>query len=354
MRLTRIKIEEFKDEIDGLSEYLLIVNEIEDNIPEKPDISIESCKSLIEGLCKKSLELISEEYQENKNLRKNCDNKMLVLVETAFNEVYKDSFEKNLHFSLYNIIGSKVRLESVLNSSAKKMKDSSRDAVKNIMLIRDKRGDISHGRIYPKESESELHLANSVLSITDGICSFMIHELAIQYQIKQEQAKKLIYKEEENYNEWLDEKNDNLLTKIDFSRLLFDNNYEKYEEIYYSEYQEYLETLITEDQDDSADTSPVEKVDRQIESLINTFQEQEFWTEARSNALNQFAYNNNLNADVTRNVIEEFLFTEKLPLPDEVIETLNVKPSLKERRPVIEKATSQLVNFSRELQEIKE
>ncbi|UUC46432.1 hypothetical protein [Flavobacterium cerinum] len=335
MNLTRAKIEEFKDEVDGLTGYYLIIDEIEDNLPENPDISIESCKSLIEGLSKKALELISDKYNADKQLMKACEGNMSTLVKTAFDEVYKTSIEKDLHESLYNIIQNKSRVNKLLDAAKVEMQKNTKKAVDKIAAIRHDRGDISHGRVYPKKSESELHLANSILSITDGICSFMIHELAIQYQLKLEQAKMLVYKEEGDYNQWLDEQNDNLLTKIDFSRLLYNNNYEKYEEIFYSEYQdslssEKLEEL--EELDKKLDTIPLETVEREIENLINTFQEQEFWTPHRLEKLEELTSAYNFVFEETRQAIEEFLFTEKDPLPDEAIQVLIERPNLKERK----------------------
>lgn len=342
MKLTRAKIEEFKDDIEGLTGYYLIVDEIEDNLPENPDICIESCKSLIEGLSKKALELISDKYNTDKQIRNACEGNMSTLVKTAFEEVYTTAFEKDLHESLYKIIQNKNRVNKLLNTAKVEMQKNTKKAVDKITAIRHDRGDISHGRIYPKKSESELHLANSISSITDGICSFMIHELAAQYQIKQEQAKMLVYKDEVDYNEWLDDQNDNLLTKIDFSRLLFENNYEKYEEIYYSEYQDYLDTLATEETDEVVDIKPVEKVDREIESLINTFQEQEFWTPERLDTLKGFADNYQFKFDETKKAIEEYLFTEKDPLPDEAVSILAERPSLKERKEKIDFAIGRI------------
>lgn len=356
MKLTKAKIEEFEDEIEGLTGYYLIIDEIEDNLPENPDITIESCKSLIEGLSKKALELISDKYNSDKQLMKSCEGNMSILVKTAFDEVYKAAIEKDLHESLYNIIKNKNRVDKLLQSATVEIQKNTKKAVDKIAAIRHERGDISHGRIYPKKTESELQLANSILSITDGICSFMIHQLALQYRIKKEQDKRLIYKDELNYNEWLDKQNDNLLTKIDFSRLLYENNYEKYEEIYYIEYQDSLSSEKLEELEgmdkEFTDTQPIEREKREVDNLVNTFQEKEFWTDKRIYALNEFSYKNDLNVEITKKVIGEFLFTEKHPLPNKVYETLNTKPSLKERKPIIEKLTTQIVNFSEELQQL--
>ena len=342
MELTKAKIEEFKDEIEGLTGYNLIVKEIEENLPKNSDISIESCKSLIEGLCKKSLELISDKYNDDIQVRRNCEGKMTYLVRMAFDEVYRTGFERDLHMSLYKIIKNKDRIDSLIASATSEMQKNAKKAVDKITAIRHDRGDISHGRIYPKPTESELHLANSIKSITDGICSFMIHELAIQYEIKKEDDKKLVYKKEEEYNEWLDDQNDNLITKIDFSRLLFDNSYEKYEEIYYAEYQDYLDTLVDDDTDESADTQPVESVQREVENLINTFEEEEFWTAERLELLQGLTDDYKFKFEESKTAIEEYLFTDKDPLPDEAIGILQERPSLKERKERVEFAISRI------------
>lgn len=325
MDLTKAKIEEYKGNIEGLIGYTLVVKEIEDNLPKNPDITIESCKSLIEGLCKKSLELISDKYNSDKQVRKSCEGNMSTLVKTAFEEVYTLAFEKDMHLSLYNIIKNKNRVDKLISSATLEMQKNAKKAVDKITAIRHDRGDISHGRIYPKLTESELHLAKSIMSITDGICSFMIHELAIQYEIKKGQDRMLVYKEQIEYNDWLDDQNDNLITKIDFSRLLFENSYEKYEEIFYAEYQDYKETSADDDEvDESIDTQPVQAVQREVENLINTFKEEEFWTVEKLEQLKTYTTAANFKFEETKKVVEEYLFTEKNPLPDEAVKVLEV------------------------------
>lgn len=354
MELTKAKIEEFKDEIEGLTGYNLIVEEIKENLPKNPDISIESCKSLIEGLSKKSLELLSTTYQESKKFRDKCNNKLPFLIQSAFDEVYAFNVIKEQHKSLYKVISDKVILQRITDKRNIAFKADMQNAVKKVAAIRHDRGDISHGRIYPKPIESELHLANSIKSITDGICSFMIHELAIQYKVKQEQDKKLIYKDEDDYNEWLDDQNDNLITKIDFSRLLFDNSYEKYKDIYFGEYQDHLDTLEDDDADDSADTQPVQPVQREVENLINTFKEEDFWTEERLRQLEVYTTAGKFKLQESKKVIEDFLFTGKDPLPDEAIKILEVRPSLKDRKKSSDDAILDIKKIAGLLKAIKE
>ena len=61
MELTKIAIQKHKQDIEGLDGYITVINKIEDNVSLNPDIAIEACKSLIEGLCKKALELLNGE-----------------------------------------------------------------------------------------------------------------------------------------------------------------------------------------------------------------------------------------------------------------------------------------------------
>lgn len=349
MELTRDKIKERSGLISGLNSYSLIVAEIEDNLTTNPDIAIESCKSLIEGLCKKALELVSDKYNTDKQLRQNCEGKMSVLVKTAFEEVYSNGLEKDLHNSLYSIIKDKVRVQKLINAANIELLKNGKKAIDKITAIRHDRGDISHGRIYPKKQESEIHLAKSIKSITDGICSFMIHEFAIQYEVKQALSKRLNYNDLIEYNEWLDSQNDTLTTKIDFSRLLFDNSYEKYEEIYYLDYLENIELQKEEDEVSTATIEPSEKVEREIENLINTFNETTFWTVEKEAVLTTFTETENLINDKVKKVVEDYLFTDKKPLPNDVARTLITKPNLKNRKTVVSELTAKIIALSNQL-----
>jgi len=391
MELTREKIREYKEHIPGLDGYYIIVSEIEDNLLKNPDISIESCKSLIEGLCKKALELISDKYNSDKGLRGTCEDNMKFLMNLAFDEVYASGVERNLHESLYKIIKNKVRTQKLLDASKKDLLKNSRDAISKITAIRHNRGDISHGRIYPKKQESEVHLANSIKSITDGICSYMIHEFSLQYIEKEELLKKLLYLEQLDYNDWLDSQNDKLITKIDFSRLLYENNYEKYEEIYYSEYMEHLEMTSTEVEnevdefvdkliDDKVDSlveealikskgedlteevikdivgglvDDLEEAVENIEELTNTFDEKTFWTFKRETMLRIFSKRHSLVIEKTRELIEGYLFTEKEPILSDVINVMIKKPKLIERRKVGNSLRKSLVNLVERLNNLE-
>jgi len=401
MELTKQAIQKHKQYIEGLEGYTIMASEIEDNVTLNPDISIEACKSLIEGLCKKALELLSNEYQTTKSIRKNCDNNFPFLVKQAFENIYRNKFEIDIHNALYKVIRSKVKIDKFINSGADVVFENTKEAILKISVIRDNRGDICHGRIYPKVDESEVHLAKSIASITDGICSFMINEFSAQYSELDLSAKKLIYENFTDFNEWLDNKHNVLSVKVDFSKLLYQNAYDKYEEYYYSEYleiledetEELIETEISEEQiietikkelnievvNKEDESSYFEKIIEEqpqhiklsteeseklfeatfgikeevkpVVQLSNTFDETIFWTENRTQLLNKFADTQSLKVDGLKKIIEDYLAFNVEPLRDSIGKIMKYPPSLADRRTVLLVMLEEVLDFAADLKE---
>lgn len=413
MELTKQAILDSKHIINGLDGYSLIVSKIEGNANINPDIAIEACKSLIEGLSKKSLELLSKEYNTTKSLRNLCDTKLPKLIRTAFDEVYKKSVEADLHYFLYNLIEKKTngeqlksRIEKLVEKSSQVVQKKVGEAVVKISVIRDNRGDISHGRIYPKKEESSVHLAKSIVSITDGICSFMVTEMAEQYQEKLKEDKKLVFDDLEEFNEWLDEKLNVLSVKVDFSKQLYLNAYDKYEEFYYIEF---LETKAIEEEQEEVEPTDIkeetalkqetvvekpepekqeklsfeewfqeqlkkpsklspeeakelyeqhfgklEETKKEPVVLVNTFDEKTFWTKKRNDELANFAQAHNMKQPELKEFINRYYFTEKEPRRDEVEKVLVRRLSLKERASTINALTERIIDLAIGLKKLKE
>lgn len=370
MKLTKQAIANHSQTISGLDGYSTVVDKIEKNKNDYPDIAIEACKSLIEGLAKKALELLSNEYNDKKKIRKNCDNHLPTLVRTAFLEVFTHSFELEIFQSLYELIPD----ESRVNRFRKNLKDNLLKKIENAVIktsvIRDQRGDISHGRIYPKSDESDVNLSLAICSITDGICFYMINEMVRQYKYKlgQDSDGKLIYEQEHNYNNWLDDITDFPIKKINYSKVLFENDYDEYE----ARYDEYLSSLEedkvepdvksetedveektsktkdTEIKDDSKVThkrSAEKPVVGKKEVLVNTFDKTEFWNEEKESSVLKFTQAENLNPDKLKRIINEYLFTKQRPLRDSVVEALNEKPKLSERKMVVEDLIDRMIDM---------
>ena len=70
-----------------------------------------------------------------------------------------------------------------------------------------------------------------------------------------------------------------------------------------------------------------------------------YWNKERLNALEQLSKEEGLDIEKLQNVIGNYLFTEKVPLRDEIIEIMNQRPSLKERKTVAERVTDKILGF---------
>lgn len=72
---------------------------------------------------------------------------------------------------------------------------------------------------------------------------------------------------------------------------------------------------------------------------------EEFWDEERKEALKKLSIDESIDAAKTEKVIGQYLFTEKKPLSDDVINLLEKRPPLRERASVAERITNKIVSF---------
>ncbi len=70
-----------------------------------------------------------------------------------------------------------------------------------------------------------------------------------------------------------------------------------------------------------------------------------FWNEERQLAIEKLSKDENLDSDKIQKLIGDYLFTEKIPLRDDVIGALNQRPSLKERGAIAERVTAKILAF---------
>jgi hypothetical protein len=234
----------------------------------------------------------------------------------------------------------------------------------------------------------------------------MIHEIASQYEFKLKEVGKLDYIELSSFNDWLYEKHAILSVKLDFSKLLYENAYDKYEE-YYNEYLDIIESEKSEEElsenidnqieeinNDNSEKEnyspapfsgdPIESLNTNLEEsspfdsdahykemyelltgkhteekkevvqLVNDFDENTFWTEKRDAKLVTFASTHNLKIPELKKLLNKYYFAKKEPRRDEVEKVLNFRPSLEDRRTellVILEFTIELANKLIELKE---
>lgn len=181
-----------------LDYYEKIIDEIEDNLLSNPDISIECCKSLIEGLSKTMLKALDNTTTDREL------NKLEVM------PLFKSLLNK---LSEYN-----CDIETEFKTKATSI-------ILSIATIRTARGDISHGKIAPKNLNSSLQFAVLVSKITEALVFYILEQFfAIDFSFKQP----LVYEDNPEFNKRLDELNP--IGSLSYSKALFEQ-----EQITYSE-----------------------------------------------------------------------------------------------------------------------
>ncbi len=194
-RIKRHNLEYYRSHLDLIETY----------IEEKPDISIETCKAVIEGISKLTLHILNQEPLSKLN-----DKKLTPLCRCALVEL-----QKGRGFSDAELC---KRLSSVIHY---------------IGEIRNEHGDISHGKASLKEQVNDADFAELILGITENFATYMLRRL----DYLAEPA--LDYEDNEQFNNYLDEQNpmpDNVL----YSKALFEQWPEAYE-IQLSDYKLELE-----------------------------------------------------------------------------------------------------------------
>ena len=167
---------------------------VETYIEEKPDITIETCKALIEGISKLCLHLLNQEPLDSHN-----GETFQALVKRALLEL-----QKGRGFSDADLCR---RLSGV---------------VQYIGEVRNDHCDIGHGRASLKEQVNDADFADLVVGITDSICTYMLRRLDILVE------KPLEYEDNPDFNHCLDEQH-RLPGKIRYSLALFNQERETYE-----------------------------------------------------------------------------------------------------------------------------
>ena len=190
--------------------YSGLLETAENNIQTNPDITIETCKSVIEGLSKTVLERTDVTYSTR---GRNPDGPPK-LFRMACEELSK---------------GVVIDEGFILASSS---------VVARIAELRNERGDISKGRPVPKEMASDVELARFVFEITDSLCTYFLSKFFVFDWSVHEVIK---YDDNLEFNEFLDSQNE-LPGILRYSKALFEQDITTYEQ----ELQTYLNDLEQE------------------------------------------------------------------------------------------------------------
>lgn len=80
------------------------------------------------------------------------------------------------------------------------------------------------------------------------------------------------------------------------------------------------------------------------DDIIPVFEK--FWNREQQNAFDQLVQEENLSANKSEKLIEDYLFAEREPLRDEILELIEgEKPSLLQRKVVSERILKKILNF---------
>lgn len=207
MKQTKDILKALESRYTNIDYYQTIIKKIEENVESHPDISIESCKALLEGLSKFIWKQIDISYDSI--------------------AVNKMDFQPIVKTAMIKLAGYNEDIELDFVNQVNKL-------IVSIGDVRNKRGDISHGRLSPKEYFSDSQFAYLVMNITDNILYYVLHCFS-----KISAIKELEYEDNPEFNEWLD--NENPIANLSYSKALFDQDQVAYEQ----ELENYLDAKET-------------------------------------------------------------------------------------------------------------
>jgi hypothetical protein len=212
MQLVRTLITENNEKYEHFGYYEGIIDVIEQHAATQPDVCIEGCKSLIEGVSKSILKSLDATFNQEEVDGLNFQ----PLFKRALQKLAEHKEEIEIDF-----IHRAVALIQILGE------------------IRNKRGDISHGKLAPKELFSYAQFSKLVMQMTEGIVFYVLEQFfSIDLSYKEE----IKYEDNMEFNLWLDESNP--MGNLSYSRALFDqDNVSYFEELL--EYQTEQEEEIT-------------------------------------------------------------------------------------------------------------
>ena len=206
--------------------YLAIINEAESNVSTHPDICIETCKSLLEGISKTVL------ARTQKNLTTHhIENLKFVPVVTK---------------AMHDLRDNDDVIEDDFKSKVVEM-------MRALGTLRNHRSDISHGRGVPKIKQSSESLALLTLHTTEAIAFYMLEAyfaLPIESKLPEESElpdveeelpggiPKIDYADNSDFNDELDGQ-----YPLDGKMLYSDALYRLYYEDYVIELEAFLDTL---------------------------------------------------------------------------------------------------------------
>lgn len=217
-------LNEHSDRYPEFDYYLPLIDKAVSDLVAHPDICIETCKSLLEGVSKSIIEKLPTNAHNRLALD---DMKFDRLVKLALQQlklndnVVEDDFV-NRCSSLANSLGN----------------------------LRNTRGDISHGKGVPKLEQSTDKLSRLCVTMTESVLHYMLDAFFTIPEPEPEEPERLKYDDNQEFNEFLDDENP-IDGMVSYSRALYDQYYEDYTiQLSDWEYNQELEESEEDEDDD--------------------------------------------------------------------------------------------------------
>lgn len=337
MERVKLLLHQHKHTYSDFEYYHLHIEKIENNKSKNPDIAIESCKSLIEGVSKSVLNRLDITFDEEKVTKGRNPWSVQKFFGKALNKIAEHSEEFEASF-----VHSTGQIVNVISAT------------------RTERGDISHGKSVPKLVESSPEFAEMVTNMTDLIVSYTLKHF-FQIDIKDKDKLDYFPKDEENpnedeeniikYNTYLDESQPDFpISTVNYSQLLYENDYDEYETRFYDEFLKTLEP--DEDSNETKKEEPEEIIQnkkQEIEELVNNFRPKTFWTSDKNSLLSDFAKDQDLILEKLKSFIEQYYSDGIEPRRDEVSAVMKHPPRLADRRTVLLVVLENIIEFADKL-----
>ena len=201
------------DQFPDFEYYIPIIEKAERNQEAHPDIAIECCLSLIQGISKTIILKLDKKAEPDKLENDNNESRVHHQFKRAA-ELLKE------HDDIY---------ETAFTSSCSGLAST-------LTKLRNARGDISHGRAVPKILQSDIELARLIMEITDSLLRYTLGSFfAINLdkkakeleRIAQEEEDQIKYEDNQEFNEFLDEEYP-YEGKLLYSQALYTLYYEDY------------------------------------------------------------------------------------------------------------------------------
>ena len=299
MIYTREILEKYTPRYPDFGYYDTIISKIENNLYDNPDITIEACQSLIEGVAKSVL-LYLDKTQQHRIIEKGkfmpSYDKAITLLSREYERILTDESDFEIN------ICKEFRAQIVA-----------------IREIRNSRSDISHGRSVPKKFNSSIKLSKTIKGITDNITTYILEHLFILLDALP--TINIIEYDSEEYKEFnifLDLQFDAFpIEKVGYSKVLYD--YEP--ETYIVKYKDYTSSLVVEDNDNTYE-------------LIVEYNSFDFWNSERITMLKEFCKIHKLNQSKVIAIFDKYWDHFDDIENMEIVDAMFTPPDIEKRRDV--------------------